>query len=295
MGNRPLVQVLKALAQVLVQPDGAEAFAKARPSDVGVPQGADENALQQMLQTWVVHMHTCAKRLQDQESDRATIWCFAKVIRELQQIVEACATTRPSAEDAEHLTAAWLGQFIDKCANGVAMALDGARLQQLAQAGNSRGGATRQCLSDFGVRLPPGTAKGVEVAVVARLVEAEQSDEVEMFTGEKIVSGGRAVPGLAAVLRPGQTDDGPRLFLYNFASICKWHGENGTEPTTREVLDCNNILPLTGQCGPVGVVHDMYVRRAASGSCINAVAAAVCASLVRCSLCPIRRKSPTRH
>ncbi|CAK0862402.1 unnamed protein product [Prorocentrum cordatum] len=65
------------------------------------------------------------------------------------------------------------------------------------------GEETSQCLSKYGVRLPWGTARGVAAAVVARLAEAEQSGEVEMFSGEQIVHEGRVLPGLAAVLRPG--------------------------------------------------------------------------------------------
>lgn len=284
--NRCLAQVLRALSQVLVQCDGAASFAQARPPDLGAPRGGDEEALRQSLQTWVIHVHSCARRLQNQENDRTTAFLFAPVMRKLQEIVQSCADGELPAEDVDRIAAGWLSNYIDCCTRGSAGTLVRARLEQLARTGSLHGEETSQCLSKYGVRLPWGTAKGVEAAVVARLVEAEQSGEVEMFSGELIVHDGRVIPGLAAVLRPGRVDDGPHLFLYSLTSIRKWQAEHGTDPSTREALCSSSILPLTGQ-SPVAFMHDVYARRVAPSSCFRQAARLfnTCAAL----RCPPRR------
>lgn len=243
--NRPLAQVMKALAQILVQPLGVHALVRAHP-DYKFHDFLDSEATRQLLQTWVVQFDGSTHRFQGFETDQIVIWDLAKLMQSLRHHATKDADLGPLDLDAERKTLRWLTCFIDDSVAG-------------------RGGpgeAVRHRLADFGVMLPKGTAQGIELAVLVRLVEAEQSSETDIFTGELLISDGRAAKGLAAIIRPGEGSKGRTVYvqLYDNRGIYRWIAEHGFDPTTREQINVADILPLTVQqppstacCFPVGI------------------------------------------
>mmetsp|Transcript_21702 Transcript_21702/g.41556 ORF Transcript_21702/g.41556 Transcript_21702/m.41556 type:complete len:472 (-) Transcript_21702:31-1446(-) len=243
--NRPLAQVVKALSQVLTQSLGVDAFLDACPDVLREPDNEEEDLLQQMLQTWVVQLSCSTRRLNGRELDAVTVWHLAKVMRTLHNIVCARAPLEIS-ETAEQLTTDWLRNFLDQCAEGAPGTLDERRLQQLAETGSMSCEVLHQRLSEFDVKLPQGVSESVALSILIRLIEAEHTGEVDIFSSEALIENGKAARGLAAVIRPGDDlDDGVRAFLYDYRGIDRWQQEHGTDPTTREVLDRREILPLT--------------------------------------------------
>ena len=82
------------------------------------------------------------------------------------------------------------------------------------------------------------------------------------FTCEPIVTNGRPTPGLAAVIRPPSAAtgaDGLHIFLYDYEAICQWQATNGTDPTTREELRSEDIVPLTPPRRPLAAKGDKGV------------------------------------
>lgn len=244
--NRPLAQVVKALSQVLTQPLGVDSLLESCPPCL-VPECGEQDVFHQMLQTWVVQLSCCTKRLHGREQDSVTMLRLAKGMRTLHEVV-AARTPSGVGETVEQLIVAWLRDFINQCAEGTPGTMDEARLQRLVETGHVSGSVLHQRLHEFGVKLIRGIPESVALSILIRLIEAECSGEVDIFSSEPLVEKGKAARGLAAVILPGQDLDGVRVFLYDWRGIDRWQREHGTDPTTREDLLRREILPLTLRC-----------------------------------------------
>jgi len=248
--RRKLAHVAKALAQVLVQPKGAELLLAARPPTLAAMfDRKKEEALLLRLQTWIVQLDSCVERLDGQEDDQAVVWHLARVVRAAQELVASLGSSTPNRrhEEVHNLTADWIRAIFKHCAEsqGMQLSLDDTQVGRILVAGRVGGGAAHERLSNLGVVLPPNTGDHLEVSILARLLQAERNGEVEMFTGEPIVSNGRVARGLAAVTHPGCGADDVYVYLYSRSAICRWVAEHGSDPVTRVSLDLSDILPLT--------------------------------------------------
>jgi len=247
--RRKLAHVAKALAQVLVQPEGAELLLASRPPSLAVVfDNEKEEALLLRLQTWIVQLDSCVERLDGQEDDQAVVWHLARVVRAAQELVASLCSSVPNRrhEEVHDLTANWILAIFKHCAEsqGMQLSLDETQVGRILFAGRAGGGAAHECLSNLGVVLPSGTGDHLEVSILARLLQAERKAEVEMFTGEPIISNGRVTKGLAAVTHPGCGADDVYVYLYSRSAICRWVAEHGSDPVTRVSLDLSDVLPL---------------------------------------------------
>jgi len=245
-----LAKAAGALAQVLVQPKGVDFLMESRPSGVTLPLSADESSLRQMLQTWIVQFDSCTEHLDNRAGDEVAAWQLARLSRAAQHIVSACAPTDLEGHEIQRLTKDWLVRLLRQCTGhdfGVGSASDCAQLQRLMEVGWVGGGAAHQRLKAYGIVIPSWAAESIEIAVLARLLRAEACKEVETFTGEPLVSHGRAARGLAAVFRHGHRSSGLHVFLYDYAGLRRWHAQHGTDPITREPLRSCDIFPLSAR------------------------------------------------
>lgn len=284
--RRKLAHVAKALAQVLVQPQGAEMLLASRPPSLAAVFDIEkEEALLLRLQTWIVQLDSCVERLDGQEDDQAAVWHLARVVRAAQELV---ASLSSSAHDEVHeLTLDWIRAIFKHCAEsqGMQLSLDETQVGRILVAGRAGGGAAHERLSNLGVVLPPGTGDHLAVSILARLLQAERSGEVEMFTGEPIISNGRVARGIAAVTHPGCGADDVYVYLYSRSAISRWVAEHGSDPVTRVSLDLSNILPLTLE--PCLVLVSSIRRRASNAA---AMAISCWRPWLSCQLLPRGRR-----
>jgi len=294
--RRKLAHVAKALAQVLVQPQGAQLLFAARPPSLAAVLDTEkEEALLLRLQTWIVQLDSCVERLDGQEDDQAVIWHLARVVRAAQELVASLCSFTPNTrhEEVHDLTAHWIRAVLKHCAEsqGMQLSMDEAQVARILVAGRAGGGAAHERLSNLGVVLPPGTGDHLEVSILARLLQAERVGEVEMFTGEPVISNGRVARGLAAVTHPGCGADDVYVYLYSCSSICRWVAEHGSDPVTRVSLDIGDVLPLTPE--PCLLVSS--IRRKAAEAAAMAFS---CWPWLHCQPCqplPRRRLSGPRR
>jgi len=211
-------------------------------------------------------------------------------VRAAQELVASlCSSPNIRHEVVHDLTADWIRAIFKHCAEsqGMQLCLDEAQVGRILVAGRAGGGAAHERLSNLGVVLPPGTGDHLEVSILTRLLQAERNGEVEMFTGEPIISNGRVGRGLAAVTHPGCGADDVYVYLYSRSAICRWVAEHGSDPVTRVSLELKDVLPLTSEpC----LVSSIRLRAA------DAAARAVsCCPWLSCQPLPRRRIRAARR
>eukprot|EP00747_Dinoflagellata_sp_TGD_P006094 gnl/TRDRNA2_/TRDRNA2_115787_c1_seq1.p2 gnl/TRDRNA2_/TRDRNA2_115787_c1~~gnl/TRDRNA2_/TRDRNA2_115787_c1_seq1.p2 ORF type:complete len:169 (+),score=33.49 gnl/TRDRNA2_/TRDRNA2_115787_c1_seq1:1-507(+) len=162
-----------------------------------------------------------------------------------------CVGPEADGENIQELTAAWVRNIFQHCCGsfgqGPCPELNEERLRRLLEAGRFQDAADPWGqLESMGAWLPEDTQEEVVADVVARLKEAETAEEDEIFTGERVVVCGHVTPGMAAVVRQGRQGSGSRshVFIYDFESIKEWQQLRRTDPSTREALAREQILPL---------------------------------------------------
>jgi len=259
--NQSLSSVALALANVLIQPKGVDAMLAAWPAEVPVWIGADaltgedtgsdpnEVMLREALQRWILRLHGEAQRLAGEWNDEKALAHLARVARSAQHIVALRMSPHAGLDEIQDVSVAWVRGLLAKALGlppSHAAPIDEVRLRRLLAAAAACGDDPLAELQAMGAYMDPSTPEEVVGAVVARLKEAEEEEEMEMFTGEQIVTRGRMTPGIAAVIQPSRVPGGaPFVFLYDYASITRWKQQRGRDPTTQEPLDARNIVALT--------------------------------------------------
>ena len=196
-----------------------------------------------LFQGWVQRF--CARTLQlnEQETDEKTIDALRQLVRSAQEIVACCIQN--STDDVQDVVVAWLKNIFSRCA-GEEAHLNEPRLRSLLMMPQEPGTASvnpQEELRGMGVNTEIlQSQSNVLHAVLARLREAEQSSEEEVFTCEQIVQDGRVMPGLSVVLRTSPS--GFHVFVYDTVSIRDWQGRNACDPCTRAALRAEDILPI---------------------------------------------------
>eukprot|EP00927_Polykrikos_kofoidii_P047756 TRINITY_DN42030_c0_g1_i1.p1 TRINITY_DN42030_c0_g1~~TRINITY_DN42030_c0_g1_i1.p1 ORF type:complete len:789 (-),score=128.60 TRINITY_DN42030_c0_g1_i1:108-2474(-) len=253
--SRPLADVVRALAEVLVQPSGVDALLRCRPDGLVTSSGKqDEIGLRRALQSWIVRLYRLAQGLSGALDDDGVTTRLKGLMRSLGQIVAASAQDRRSAAEVQQLTTCWISAvLVSMCGGSVAAPshTDNAWLSRLFEQRTAEPVASsppapnaQELLRGMGVTLPEEVAERVATALLARLVEAEETGEEEMFTGSALVQNGRVASGLGAVFRKGPHGDVAHVFLYDLELIREWQSMKGWDPLTSETLDEADILPL---------------------------------------------------
>mmetsp|Transcript_86350 Transcript_86350/g.252701 ORF Transcript_86350/g.252701 Transcript_86350/m.252701 type:complete len:785 (+) Transcript_86350:62-2416(+) len=240
--ERPLAELARALANILSQPSGVDTLMETRPRLRDL-QDEEISLLRRLLRDLLARLRRDAA-LASGLNDEAALAQLARTMRAVRQIVAMCAAEDLDGEEVQELAQAWIRALLLRCLppGSAAPELNQGRLARLVEAGARP--ATR-ALEDYGASPPEGTGGELQEAVAARLGEALQGGEDEIFTGEPIFVGGRLRPGMAAVTRAGRDSGQPHIFLYDLASIRRWQASRGRDPSTRERLQEADILPLS--------------------------------------------------
>jgi len=217
--ERPLAELARALANVLSQPTGVETLMSTRPKLRSLSE-EEEVQLRRLVRDLVLRLGRdaeLASGLSDEDLD---------------------------GEEVQELAQAWIRSLLCRCLppGSEAPPLNEERLARLVQSGNQQASST---LEEFGAEVPETLDLHVREAVAARLAEALQAEEDEIFTGERIFVLRRLRGGMAAVLRAGRDHGRPHVFLYDLASIRQWQASTRKDPSTREPLSASEILPLS--------------------------------------------------
>eukprot|EP00927_Polykrikos_kofoidii_P072960 TRINITY_DN69043_c0_g1_i1.p1 TRINITY_DN69043_c0_g1~~TRINITY_DN69043_c0_g1_i1.p1 ORF type:complete len:785 (-),score=108.91 TRINITY_DN69043_c0_g1_i1:68-2422(-) len=252
--TQPLADVVRALAVVLVQPQGVDALLRCRPDGI-LPSDTESGdiALRRALQSWIVRLNRLAQGLSGLTEIVVSLR-LTGLMRSAGQIVSACAATGTTAAEVRDLTARWFAGFpvIRDGNSATSLQAVDARLRHIIEcAMNDR--VTSACtavspeerLRRMGVALPEKVSQSVAFAVLARLLEAQETSEEEMFTGTTLVQNERVAPGLGAVLRFGRDGSVAHVFLYDLELIREWQSTKGWDPITSELLDEADIWPLS--------------------------------------------------
>eukprot|EP00411_Alexandrium_monilatum_P049613 CAMPEP_0175456498 /NCGR_PEP_ID=MMETSP0095-20121207/65572_1 /TAXON_ID=311494 /ORGANISM="Alexandrium monilatum, Strain CCMP3105" /LENGTH=337 /DNA_ID=CAMNT_0016757315 /DNA_START=15 /DNA_END=1024 /DNA_ORIENTATION=+ len=234
--ERPLAELARALANVLSQPTGVETLMSTRPKLRSLSE-EEEVQLRRLVRDLVLRLGRDAE-LASGLSDEAALVHLARTIRAALQIVAMCAAGDLDGEEVQELAQAWIRSLLCRCLppGSEAPPLNEERLARLVQSGNQQASST---LEEFGAEVPETLDLHVREAVAARLAEALQAEEDEIFTGERIFVLRRLRGGMAAVLRAGRDHGRPHVFLYDLASIRQWQASTRKDPSTREPLSAS--------------------------------------------------------
>eukprot|EP00933_Yihiella_yeosuensis_P005934 TRINITY_DN110554_c0_g1_i1.p1 TRINITY_DN110554_c0_g1~~TRINITY_DN110554_c0_g1_i1.p1 ORF type:complete len:416 (-),score=88.22 TRINITY_DN110554_c0_g1_i1:255-1502(-) len=245
--SRPLAEVVRALAQVLAQPGGVEGLIAARPDELKQLPSEKEEQIRHMLRSWIARFCKKGVQLNAAASDTEALSQLSRLARSAQEIVAMCLWWDNDAADVTELTVEWLKRLFERTAGDNAV-LNEARLRKLLQAGKREGGDPRVGLRNFGITLPEALGEEVMSAILARVKEAAEGQEEDIFTSEPIVTAeGRVSQGLSAVVR-GQGEDYDsqlHVFLYDFNSIRQWQAAQKSDPCTREELRARDIIRIS--------------------------------------------------
>eukprot|EP00812_Abedinium_dasypus_P015035 NODE_860_length_1336_cov_167.732240.p1 GENE.NODE_860_length_1336_cov_167.732240~~NODE_860_length_1336_cov_167.732240.p1 ORF type:complete len:386 (+),score=127.50 NODE_860_length_1336_cov_167.732240:3-1160(+) len=239
----PLADVAGALAQLLSQPRGVNVLMDARPEELRTAHATDDDTLRRIMQRWIQRFSSISRRLSGFGDDQAMA-ILAQTVRAAQQIVAACAARELDGEEVQELTVRWVRNMLASCVppGQPVPVLNESRLRRLLQ--RSAPGRLDGSLRSLGVSLPEGVEDVDAEAILARLLEAQQAEEDEIFTGARIVEGGKLAPGMAAILRRARGGGAPHVFIYSHEDITKWIEERGTDPNTRERINAECVIAL---------------------------------------------------
>lgn len=237
--------VLAAFADLLSQSQGVAILIESLPDCVRESQRFNHDQFHPLLESWLTRLRNEAARVQG-ASTEMVLRQIGRALKSAEQLIAMCAPADVDGDAIHQLTSVWVWSAFLRSVGPAYMpnCLNQKKLLGLLQTVWPTASDPCWQLEDLGVQLPLSTPSVVVAAVATRLRESQDTEEDEVFTGDRIVVDGKVVPGLAVVVRGSQGSAMQHVFIYNLEAIKRWQQERGRDPNTRESLTLADILPL---------------------------------------------------